>query len=247
MFLFLLIVYIIFPIKYYAEQITVMTEEWPPYNYTKSNKLTGFSTEIVRAIMKRLGVEYKIYVYPGARGEFYAKTKPNHLLFSIFRIPARESIYKWIGPLASENIYFFKMKDKNIKATALGEIINMDYTVMASHEGFVLNSLINKGVINIDKSASSTETKIKVLAQGRGDLIPFTELGVRYILKKSHMPLNTLVNTKIKLASFYLYIAASKLTDDHIIKQWQEALNSIKQEGEFQKIYNRYLNYNSSY
>ncbi|AMA42773.1 hypothetical protein AWJ11_10655 [Piscirickettsia salmonis] len=61
------------------------------------------------------------------------------------------------------------------------------------------------------------------------------------------MPLNTLVNTKIKLASFYLYIAASKLTDDHIIKQWQEALNSIKQEGEFQKIYNRYLNYNSSY
>ncbi|MGJ3495438.1 transporter substrate-binding domain-containing protein, partial [Piscirickettsia salmonis] len=73
-FLFLLIIYIIFPIKYYAEQITVMTEEWPPYNYTKSNKLTGFSTEIVRAIMKRLGVEYKIYVYPGARGEFYAKT-----------------------------------------------------------------------------------------------------------------------------------------------------------------------------
>ncbi|OAJ34136.1 substrate-binding periplasmic protein [Piscirickettsia salmonis] len=161
MFLFLLITYIIFPFKHYAEQMTVMTEEWPPYNYTKSNKLTGFSTEIVRAIMKRLGVDYKIHVYPGARGELYAKTKPNHLLFSIFRTPARESLYKWIGPLASENIYFFKMKDKNIKATTFDEIINMNYTVMANHEGFVLNSLINKGIVNIDKSASSTEKKLR--------------------------------------------------------------------------------------
>ena len=69
---------------------------------------------------------------------------------------------------------------------SINDIIRMNYTVLASHEGFVLKSLVNSGITNIDKSTSSTETKIKMLSLGRGDLIPFTKLGVRYILKKNN-------------------------------------------------------------
>ena len=93
-----------------ALELEVITEDWAPYNYEENGVITGFSVEIVQAIMGELGETHSIAIYPGARGQSMLDNLPNILSFSLFRTPERESLYKWIGPISKEAIYFYKKK-----------------------------------------------------------------------------------------------------------------------------------------
>ncbi len=92
--------------------LTIITEDWPPYNYKANGKIKGFSTEIVQAIMKVLNLNYEIQLLPGARGEKMLEEGVRVMNFSIFRTLEREKQYKWIGPIAEDAIYFYKRKGK---------------------------------------------------------------------------------------------------------------------------------------
>ncbi|MDM8537696.1 transporter substrate-binding domain-containing protein [Desulfobacterales bacterium HSG17] len=74
------------------QDLTIITEDWPPYNYEENGKIKGFSVDIVHAIMQELGKNYKISLLPGARGEFILRTKSNVMSFSLFRTPERENL-----------------------------------------------------------------------------------------------------------------------------------------------------------
>ena len=41
-----------------AQQITLFTEEFPPFNMTENNDVTGVSTEVVANVMSRAGIAY---------------------------------------------------------------------------------------------------------------------------------------------------------------------------------------------
>ena len=71
--------------------LTIITENWPPYNYEENGEVKGFSTEIVQAIMKELNVNYDIQVLPGARGEKLLEEGTQVMNFSLFRNAAREN------------------------------------------------------------------------------------------------------------------------------------------------------------
>ena len=44
------------PPAYASDTIKILTEEFPPYNFTEQGKLTGFSTEVVEAVLKEIKV-----------------------------------------------------------------------------------------------------------------------------------------------------------------------------------------------
>ncbi|NOR26821.1 MAG: transporter substrate-binding domain-containing protein, partial [Desulforhopalus sp.] len=50
-----------------AENFRIMTEEYPPFNYTDGGKITGLSTEVVLELAKRVGHHTDIEVLPWAR------------------------------------------------------------------------------------------------------------------------------------------------------------------------------------
>ena len=37
-----------------AQPVRVLTEEFPPYNYTEQGRITGLGTEVVEAVLKEL-------------------------------------------------------------------------------------------------------------------------------------------------------------------------------------------------
>lgn len=51
----------------FTEEIIVVTEYWPPYNYEDQGKVTGLSTEIVRATLEQAKVKGNFGVYPWGR------------------------------------------------------------------------------------------------------------------------------------------------------------------------------------
>lgn len=60
-----------------AQTITVVTEEYPPYNFRDADKkITGMATEVVEAVLKRAKLDYKVDIYPWARAYQMAQTHP---------------------------------------------------------------------------------------------------------------------------------------------------------------------------
>lgn len=220
--------------------LTIITEDWAPYNYQKGNQISGFSTEIVNAIINELDEQHSIEIYPGARGHMMLDKGPGVMYFSLFRTPEREHKYKWIGPISEEAIYFYKRQSDNNKYQHIDDIKNA--TVVVPHKGMITSQVEALGISDLMK-ISDRDRQFKIILAGRADLSAnASPLGIAYYLKSLNFPVDALTQTEVKLLEFPLYIACSKDIPDEVINRWQNALNKIKASGEYQKIYNRYLN-----
>lgn len=222
------------------QRLTIITEDWPPYNYEENKEVKGFSTEIVKAIMAELHLKDEIQLLPGARGEQLLDQGSYVMSFSMFRTPEREEQYKWIGPIAEDAVYFYKKKGNPLEIRTLEDAKKVG-AVACRHKGLVWRVLQREGFTNLDPTPNP-DGIIKKVVMGRVKLsVSETSLGVKYWLKKSQLPPDTLEQTSVKLLEFPLYIACTKDIPDEIIQKWQEALERIKASGKYTQLYNEYL------
>ena len=220
--------------------LTIVTEDWPPYNYQENGELKGFAVEIVQAIMKELQVNYPMQVVPDARKEMMLAEDPHVMTFSIFRTPERENLYKWIGPISSEAIYFYKKKGNPLVINTLDDAKKVK-RVASLHKGAVFSALQKEGFTNIDGTPNADGIVEKV-AFGRADLSCSTSpLGVAYWLKQANLPPDALEQTPVKLFELPLYIGCTKDVPDEVIQQWQAALDTIKASALYSELYDKYL------
>lgn len=220
--------------------ITLLTEDWPPFNYSEAGQITGFSVEIVQAIMKELGVNYPFTVLPGPRAMVIFNSSPRTMFFSMIRTTERESRYKWIGPFGDQSIYFFKKKDSPLQIRTLDDARQVG-KVCTRNVGLVFNYLTAAGFTNLDVGVNPAGIYLKAV-NDRCDLaIGESALGVAYWLKRSNLPPDVLEQTSVKIIESPLFIAASKDISDKEIAAWQKALDKLKKSGEYAKMYQKYL------
>ena len=105
----------------YAQALTIITEEYPPVNFTHEGKINGSSVEIVREILRRLKQPDNIKILPWARGYYLIKTNPNVALFTTTRTKEREELFHWVGPIATATNAFYVKKGSNIRINSLEE------------------------------------------------------------------------------------------------------------------------------
>ena len=111
----------------HAQNITLVTENYPPFQIKESGKPPqGFAIELVEAMKKYAGINEKIEVYPWARAYNMALIKPNTFIFSLARTKEREDLFKWIGDyfMATTAIYALKSRT-DIVITSLEDAKNI--------------------------------------------------------------------------------------------------------------------------
>lgn len=224
-----------------ADEILLVTEEWAPYNYTEAGELTGFSTEIVQNILDVLKENYEIRLLPSMRASNLLNTRPHTMMFSMFRIPERETLYQWIGPLSDASIFFYKRKGDSRRFTSL-EDMKQVVRIACRHAGLIPTLLLEQGFSNLDMTATSSLPVYQKLLHGRCDLaISDADLGVRYQLKSLDVKLDE-VFEKIPIPVFEaeLYIACSKDIPEAEIQRWNSALDTLKINGVYGQILQKY-------
>ena len=224
----------------YAQNIKLMTEIFPPFQYMHEEKLIGISTEIVNAIQKELGVTNKIKVYPWTRALKLVNRKNNSAIFSMLKTKEREEKYKWVGPLTSMKLIFFKKKGSPITLKTIEDakkVAKIGVTKgVANYE-----MLKEKGFKNLDVIASGLDEKnIKKLVKGRIDLWPTLLMAGLYNARLQGLSGEIVPIENVVAFSGDMYIAFNIKTDDKIIKAWQEVLDKLKKEHEIEKIIKRY-------
>ena len=221
-----------------AYELTIISEENPPFNYFKGGVFTGSSTEVVREIMRRLGLPAEIQVLTWARAYQLALTQPNVVLFSTARTREREDLFHWVGPIYNVRFGFYARRGSGPYPTCLADAKKV--SAIATYKDDVREQLLKSmGFTNLDSSKSPTSNLKKLLA-GRVDLWLYSNLGVPLIAKQIGINPEA-VEFVLPFKDTSVYIAISKGTPQAVVDQWQSTLDNMKREGIFAKISKQWL------
>jgi polar amino acid transport system substrate-binding protein len=237
---FLLILIFILPITpVFSANYTIYTEEIPPWNYTFNQKLTGISVEIVTEILSELKIEDKIQVVPWARGYRATIAGDSSVLFSIARTQHREKLFHWVGPLATEKVYFYKRKESDIQLESIDEARNVA-TILVTRE-FPEHQYLQKLAFKNIHLTTYAVDNFRMLMGYRGELTAAGEYTAGFLLRKAGIPQERISRTNVMLFENVLYIALSKDIPLIEVAKWQKALDKIKLSVKYLKIVNKYL------
>ena len=219
-----------------GNEFQLMTEDLPPYSYLENEKPSGLAVELVRAICRRIGHPDNIKIHSWAIAYDLARSQDNRILFSTARTPDRENVFKWVGPIVHDRLFFFARSDSKLSIRSLDDARAVR-KIGTYKDDVAEKFLIGKGFTNLD-SVMAAPLNARKLAAGRIDLwienfITGHESARRAGLAGKIVPI-------FEVSSSDLYIAFSRSTPDKVIAEWQGALDAMKSDGEYRDIYLRF-------
>lgn len=230
---YLLVIGVVFPNKY-----RIMTEELPPWSFKENQRISGIAVEVVREMLVTLAIPNTIKIYPWQRAYRMTLERKNNILFSMAKTPERTPLFKWVGPIATEKVYFYQNRKSNVQLNQLSDAKKVKTILTA--RGFPEHSYLqSKGFSNLHITASMGKS-FQMLAHQRGDLTVSGETTGNYFLTKENIDKNTIVESEFSIYQFDLYIAFSRNISNTEIEKWQKALDTIKESGRFAEIVNKY-------
>ena len=208
-----------------TNKLRVLTEEYPPYNYTGDNgTLTGSSTGLVKAIIGKLGLDTKIEVLPWAQAYELVLNNPNVALYSTARTPEREGNFMWVGPLGSYENWLYAKKGSAVRVNSLDEAKEVQ-SIAAVKDEAGQQKLAQMGFINF-AFTDSTADGLKKLMAGEADLWLGTQADVELVAKQAGVDA-TQLEPAVFVHKVDLYIAFNKNMPAATVEQWQKALDSL--------------------
>lgn len=222
-----------------AKGLILLAEEDPPSSFTENGRAKGYVIDITREIQKRVGSREPITTLPWARAYKLALEKPGIVLLATIRTPEREDSFHWIGSLVEStgNIYALKSNPENFKSLQDAKKIKGIVTVRG---WYTEEFLIKNGFKNI--ISVSTPDKMAEMLFSRKDLvIAFDSSTIEYLVRKAGQQMSD-IKTVLPLGPPRVtYITMSKGTSQESVLAWQKALESIKRDGTFKEIMERWI------
>lgn len=225
------------PLKATAGQFTMQVIIYPPLAYFDDGYINGVVPEVVREIQKRVGNTDQMAATPWLRGYELTQKQPDHTLFPIVRIPKRENLFKWVGPIFMEGDYFFKRADNPLEVDSIEDARRVE-RIAVRKDGYTHHTLEENGFTNLDVGPSY-DSSYKKLNQGRVDLVLMGERTYYHMVQSAGIDPKRFQRTNCKFAESGAWIAFSKDVPDSVIERWQQALDELKQEGLFMEIMER--------
>ncbi|BCS88468.1 substrate-binding periplasmic protein [Pseudodesulfovibrio sediminis] len=207
---------------------------YPPLAYEENGELKGVAPEVVKAIQAIVGDSNPIKAAPWLRAYEATKDESMQALFAIVRIPKREKLFKWVGPIFEEGDYFFKRKGEPIVLHSLDDAKKVE-RIAVRKDGYTHQTLTANGFTNLDISPSY-ESSYRKLDEGRVDLVLMGERTYYYMLKDAGLDPTKFERTNIRFAESGAWLAFSRDIPDETIAKWQRALDSLKVDGSFDAI-----------
>jgi len=210
-----------------AENLTVITENWPPFNYhNKQRVIVGTATKSVKEVLALTSLSYQITLYPWARSFKIAKSKKNVLIYSILKTVDREPLFHWYCPISPKaKNFIFSLKSSNIKVNSIEQI--KSYRVGITRNGNNHQFLLNAGFIEGKNLylANNEINNINKLFTGNIDFIIQTKESLTFRFADMDKEL-TKVQTLFELNNGQNHCMALNINSSQIIKnQLDSAFN----------------------
>ncbi|MDR7025399.1 Amino acid ABC transporter substrate-binding protein [Pseudomonas sp. 9AZ] len=225
-----------------AEPLVLLTENLPPFsmaanggNFAKDADVQGISGDTVRALCSKAQLECQMILrFPWDRQYKQALENKGYGVFSTIRTPDRESLFKWVGPIAVSDWVLLAKADSSITLNSLDQA--GAYKIGGYRNDAISQFLIDRGV-TVQTSLQDKENLNK-LEKGVIDLWATDEVGGRYMAKQSPLGALKVVH---RFNSADLYLALNKETPDDVVQKLQKALDDMRAQGGLTAIKDGYL------
>jgi polar amino acid transport system substrate-binding protein len=148
------------PFSVVAAPLTITTVENPPLSYMDPNtrEVTGTVTEVVKQVMAKAGIEYRIEVLPWQRAYKMGLEEPNTCVYSTVVTDERKPLFKWVAPIATDNWALYGAPDSTItlktledaKSYKIGGYQGDAKTIYLSAQGYTLDAT-SQDALNVNK------------------------------------------------------------------------------------------------
>ncbi len=229
------------------KDLIYITEQYPPYNYQEDGKLQGISVDLLEMVWERMGVDLNrsvIKILPWTEAYQRTLNEPNTVYLSISRLPQREQLFKWAGPIGPIRNVLLVRSDKNISITTPEDLKKYKIGVINNTSSMLL--LLDKGIKKEDLVLENeSKPLIEMLQNGsidawaRGDRAGIWEINDLGLNASDYKTAYTLEQTDY-------YYAFNKETSDSLVQSFQEAIDYIKTNkdkngvSDYEKILSRY-------
>ncbi|QIB05507.1 substrate-binding periplasmic protein [Pseudomonas bijieensis] len=222
--------------------LVLLTENFPPYNMAKNGKnfaqdenINGIAVDIVREIFKRADISYSLTLrFPWERIYKLALENPGYGVFVMARLPEREKLFKWVGPIGPDDWIMLAKADSKIALDSLEQA--RQYRIGAYKGDAIAETLAKQGLKPI--VVLRDQDNARKLLNGQIDLWATGDPAGRYLARQEGV--NDL-KTVLRFNSAELYLALNKNVPDDVVARLQAALDQLRKEGALDAILARYL------
>lgn len=228
-----------------ATSITCVTEENRPVNFLENGKVTGFSTEVIEAVLKEIDVQCDFQLMPWARAYTTAMHSENVLIFSILRTPEREQLFKWVGVVSPpDSSYLFALRERNLKISSLSDALKYKIGTINgdAREQFLESKGFVKGLqLHSNALPKTTYEKLKL---GRVDLWAMSEIvALDLVRREGGDPEHVLVRALHlnEMGNGGSYMAFGPKSDEQLVERFRRGLETVKARGIFTTLYKKWF------
>ena len=242
--LFIILVSLSFITFMQANDIKMMTENYPPYNMEIDGELQGLSIDVIESMLKQMHLKkdkYDIELLSWSKGYSSALNIKDNMVFSTTRTKSRENLFKWVGPISKTTIGIISLKSKNIVIKNISDLEKYKIGAIKKDIGETLlleNKIPRNNIDSID-GINSLATSFYKLERDKIDMFSYETKVAKYSAELNGYDVSEYEVIHI-LENNQLYFAFNKQTSDDIINKWQKALDTIKSNGTYDKIIKKY-------
>ena len=221
-----------------AAQLRLLTEEAPPMSFTRDGEPSGFSVEVVRALLARTGDSGQIEVMPWTRAFHLAQQEADTAVFSTVRTPVREDKFHWVGPIVVGTTSFYSLKSRRLVIDTLQQAAASGPLALPK-QWYTYETLSAQGFANL-YGVSSSKQMMTMLRHGRVKLIATEDLTLAGELAAVELkPQDVTAHVPFMRSAYY--IAFSPQTSVVRVVRWQRALQQMHDDGSLAAILKRWL------
>jgi polar amino acid transport system substrate-binding protein len=223
--------------------IQLHTEIDPPYNYYSENSetpttLIGSSIDIINEMQAHSSYKNPINVSSWSTEYKALQYMPNYALFTTARTAKREELFQWVGPISATSLCFYTTTASGLKISTLDEAKALG-TIATPNGWFTYDFLKQNGFQNILATATTSEEALNQLMSGEADALFLYETGFNWLCSEMNVPQGK-ITKQFKTGHYQYYIAFSLNTPSHLVADWQNNLDAMKEDGRFEKIWNNW-------
>jgi len=221
-----------------ARALTLVTEENPPFNYTEQGKMVGLSTEVVTELGKRSGTPLQIKSMSWEKAYIAAQRDKETCIYSTARLENRERLFRWIGPIATNQWVLIGKSD----FAGLAKVEDArKYRVGVVAKDAKVEFLMSKGVTDLREVADDGLIPPRLMLKrddpNRLDLWATGAYGARKTAARSNVKDLKLV---LPLDQVPLYLACGRNTPVQSVEALGKALENAKNDGTLKRITEQY-------
>lgn len=220
-------------------ELSYLTEQYYPFNYTEDGEYKGLSVDLLRLTWKELGEPpHPIQIMPWARAYDRACNVSNTVLFSMARIPQREDLSRWVGPIASTRFVLIAKKSSHIRLSDMDEA-----------EGYRIGTVrddVADALLRIHADRNKIEAvadmlhNIRKLTDDRLDMVAYEESAWSKIVQKYGLSPDD-YETVCVVRETPVYYAFHPDVSPILVRSFQAALDRVKATAQYREMLSTYL------